>query len=75
MTGELVITDSDLSAPLLRARSSRRFNSAANASCAAREPRIQPMTTPTSSTAGMKMKCADVMCEKFTVVRLRPLFA
>ena len=33
------------------------------------------MTTPTSSTEGMKMKCADVMWEKFTVVRLRPLSA
>ena len=32
-----------------------------SASCAARDPRIQPMTTPTSSTPGMKMKCAAVM--------------
>ena len=40
----------------LLARSSRRFSSAAYASCAARDPRIQPITTPTSSTPGMKMK-------------------
>ena len=44
------------------------FISIANASCAAREPRIQPMTIPTKSTTGMKMKCADVMLAKFMVV-------
>ena len=51
---------------LRAARSSRRFNSAANASCAERDPRIHPMTTPTSSAAGMKIRCAADMFEKFT---------
>ena len=31
------------------------------ASIAAREPRIQPITIPISSTAGMKMKCPAVI--------------
>ncbi len=35
-------------------------NSDAYASAAAREPRSQPITTPTSSTPGMNRKCAAV---------------
>jgi hypothetical protein len=50
------------------ARSSRLRNSAAKASCAAREPRIQPIMTPITSTPGMKMKCADVISP---IIRLR----
>src|SRR6188768_1347531 len=46
------------------ARSSRRFNSAPYASAAARLPRIHPITTPINRTAGMKMKCADVIWPK-----------
>ena len=59
---------------------SRRFNSVAYASLAALDPRIQPMTTPTSSTAGMKRKWLDGISAKFTaaspaVSRRRPEFA
>lgn len=43
------------------ARSSLRRNSAAYASFAAREPSTQPITMPMRSTAGMKMKCAEVI--------------
>lgn len=47
------------------ARSSRLFLSAAYASCAARDPSTHPITMPMSSTAGMKMKWADVISPKF----------